>query len=81
VNNKEQLMNIPDYSMFSDRGNLAVHGIVVAARQDRLNWSEVYASLTRLARQYPEECGEALDTSVRECVYDALEFTESFYGV
>ena len=73
-------MNIPDYSMFSDKGNLAVHGIVVAARQDQLNWSQVYAALASLARQYPDECGEATDTAVRECVYDALEFTESFYG-
>jgi hypothetical protein len=81
VNNKEQAMNIPDYSMFSDRGNLAVHGIVTAARQDQLTWSQVRAALSRLAREYPDECGEATDTAVRECVYDALEFTESFYGV
>jgi hypothetical protein len=81
VNNKEQAMNIPDYQMYTDQGNLAVHGIVTAAREDRLTWSEVYAALVRLAREYPNECGEATDTAVRECVYDALQFTESFYGV
>jgi hypothetical protein len=82
VNNKEQAMNIPDYQMYTDKGNLAVHGIVIAARrQDRPTWSEVYAALSRLAREYPDECGEATDTAVRECVYDALQFTESFYGV
>jgi hypothetical protein len=81
VNNKEQAMNIPDYSMFSEQGNLAVHGIVTAAREDRLTWSEVYAALSSLAQYYPDECGEATDTEVRECVYDALQFTESFYGV
>jgi hypothetical protein len=83
VNNKEQAMNIPipDYSMFSYQGNLAVHGIVTAARENQLTWSEVYAALSSLARYYPDECGEATDTAVRECVYDALQFTESFYGV
>jgi hypothetical protein len=81
VNNKEQAMNIPDYSMFSEQGNLAVHGIVTAARENRLTWSEVYAALSQLAQYYPDECGEATDTEVRECVYDALQFTESFYGV
>ena len=72
---------IPDYSMFSYQGNLAVHGIVTAARENQLTWSEVYAALSSLARYYPDECGEATDTAVRECVYDALQFTESFYGV
>ena len=73
-------MNIPDYSMFSDKGNLAVHGIVLAARRDRLNWTEVRAALDRLARQLPDVYGEATDTAVRECVYDALKFNDSFYG-
>jgi hypothetical protein len=73
-------MNTPDYSMFFDHGNWAVHGIVIAARQGQLNWTQVYAALDSLARQYPDECGEATDTAVRECVYDALQFTESFYG-
>jgi hypothetical protein len=73
-------MNIPDYQMYTDKGNLAVHGIVVAARENQLTWSQVYAALSGLAQQYPDECGEATDTAVRECVYDALEFTESFYG-
>lgn len=73
-------MNIPDYGMFFDHGNLTVHGIVIAARQGQLNWTQVYAALASLASQYPDECGEATDTAVRECVYDALKFTESFYG-
>jgi hypothetical protein len=81
VNNKEQAMNILDYQMYTDKGNLAVHGVVTAAREDRLTWSQVRAALSRLAREYPDECGEATDTAVRECVYDALQFTESFYGV
>ena len=74
-------MNIPDYQMYTEKGNLAIHGIVLQARKDRLNWSEVYAALARLARQLPDVYGEATDTAVRECVYDTLGFTESFYGV
>ena len=74
-------MNSPDYGMFSDQGNLAVHEIVLAAQQQRLNQSEVYAALYSLARQRSDECGEATDTEVRECVYRALKSTESFYGV
>ena len=65
-------MNIPDYQMYTDQGNLAVHGIVTAARENRLTWSEVYAALSSLARYYPDECGEATDTAVREVVYDAI---------
>jgi hypothetical protein len=73
-------MNIPEYSMFSDKGNLAIHGIVLQARKDRLSWTEVRAALDRLARQLPDVYGEATDTAVRECVYDALKFNNSFYG-
>jgi hypothetical protein len=80
TSNQEQLMNIPDYQMYTDAGNLAVHGIVTAARRDQMTWAQVRAALSCLARQYPDECGEATDTAVRECVYDTLEFTESFYG-
>lgn len=74
-------MNIPDYQMYTEIGNLAIHGIVLQARENQMTWSEVYAALSSLARNYPNECGEATDTAVRECVYDALQFTESFYGV
>jgi hypothetical protein len=74
-------MNIPDYQMYTDKGNLAIHGIVLQARRDQLGWAEVYAALSRLARQLPDVYGEATDTAVRECVYHALGFTESFYGV
>lgn len=75
-------MHIPDYSMFSEKGNLAIHGIVLAARRDRLSWTEVRTALERLARQLPDVYGEATDTAVRECVYESLEYcTDPFYGV
>lgn len=68
----------PDYAMFTDLGNAAVHAVVVRARADNLTWSQTYRALRALAEQ--EEFGEAMDTAVRECVFDALGFeNENFY--
>lgn len=68
----------PDYAMYTDLGNVAVHAIVVSARANKLNWAQTYRALRALAEQ--EEFGEAMDTAVRECVYGALKFQdESFY--
>ena len=66
--------------MYTDKGNLAIHVIVLAASRDRLSWTEVRSALERLARQLPDVYGEATDTAVRECVYDTLKFNDSFYG-
>ena len=73
---------VRDYSMFTELGNAAVHAIVVAARANNLTWAQVYRALHQLAEQ--AEFGEAMDTAVRECVYDALGFdnkSQPFYGV
>jgi hypothetical protein len=68
----------PDYAMFTDLGNAAVHAIVEQARANRLTWAETYRALCKLAEQ--DEFGEATDTAVREVVYDALGFeNEPFY--
>jgi len=68
----------PDYAMFTDLGNAAVHAIVESARANQMNWAQTYRALVALAEQ--EQFGEATDTMVRECVYDALGFRdESFY--
>ncbi len=68
------------YGMFSEVGNLAVHGIVVAAITMNLTWPETYKCLNVLARNDYDKFGEAMDTAVRECVYDACGFTSDFYG-
>lgn len=60
----------PDYAMFTDLGNAAVHALVEAARANRMTWAQTYQALSDLSR-YPE-FGEATDTAVREMVYDAL---------
>jgi hypothetical protein len=80
VNNKEQHLNIPEYSMFTDAGNEAVDAIVRSARILKMTWSQVHKELYSLAERFPEDFGEATDTAVRECVYDALKFNDSFYG-
>ena len=72
---------VQDYAMYSELGNAAVHGIVVAARQSDATWSQVQGWLRKLSEQEP--FGEAMDTMVRECVYDALGFynkNQYFYG-
>ena len=66
-----------DYAMFSEAGNTAVHGVVVVALQQGLNWPATYAMLLTLGDD--ERFGEATDTAVRECVYAACNFDCSFY--
>lgn len=61
-----------DYGMFSAEGNLAVHGIVLYHKAIESPWLVVYQNLCDLARANPDSFGEATDTVVRECVYDAI---------
>jgi hypothetical protein len=68
------------YGMFSSEGNLAVHGIVVAAITMNLTWPDTYKCLNVLAKNDYSKFGEAMDTDVRESVYNACGFTSDFYG-
>jgi hypothetical protein len=61
---------VPEYGMFSELGNVAVHAVVVAARTNQLTWAQILRALRELAKQ--DAFGEAMDTAVREMVYDAL---------
>jgi predicted homoserine dehydrogenase-like protein len=67
------------YGMFSEEGNLAVHGIVLYHKAIESPWSVVYQNLCDLAKSDPTKFGEATDTMVREMVYDACQFTSDFY--
>ncbi len=68
----------PDYAMFSDLGNAAVHAIVERARADKMTWAQTYRALCVLAEDH--DFSEATDTAVREMVYDALGVEdEPFY--
>jgi hypothetical protein len=65
------------YGMFTDAGNAAVHAIVEGAISNDLAWLEVYQCLVYLAEN--PDFAEALDTVVREMVYDAVGCTGDFY--
>ena len=67
------------YGMFSDAGNQKVAAIVDFAKKNNLGWQEVMPLLRNLADSDYEGAGEAMDTEVRECVYDALNLTSDFY--
>jgi len=60
------------YGMYSDEGNMAVHGIVTTAKSQNLSWKQTFKALRDLADSNPDSFGEAMDTVVRECVYDAI---------
>lgn len=71
--------NFQSFAMFSEAGDRAVAGIVARARENRSTWPEVYSELRALADSDPENFGEAMDTAVREEVYEALNFDTNFY--
>lgn len=68
-----------DFAMYTEQGNIAVEAVVNIARAGKLNWRETYSLLVLLAESNHDKYGEALDTAVRECVYDALGFDTPFY--
>ena len=63
---------VHDYAMYTELGNAAVHGVVIAAIASNMTWKQVYNALYRLSAK--KSFAEATDTSVRECVYLALGF-------
>ena len=68
------------YGMFSDEGNKAVQEIVQRGLELNLPWLEVYQDLVKLAESDRDRFGEALDTMVRDIVYEALgRYNENFY--
>lgn len=70
--NRAQGRTGPDYAMYTETGNAAVHGLVVAAQSSDANWNTVYHWLHQLSKTKGFE--EATDTAVREVVYDKLGF-------
>ena len=67
------------YGMFTDEGNAKVAAIVEFAKTNGAEWENVLPMLRNLADSYPRLYGEAMDTIVREAVYDACNFTTDFY--
>jgi hypothetical protein len=68
-----------EFGMFTERGNTAVAGIVAYHKQYKSTWPVVLQNLRDLADYDSELYGEAMDTVVREYVYDALGFESPFY--
>lgn len=69
---------VPDYAMYTDLGNAAVHALVERSRVERMTWAQTYRALCALSEQ--DSFGEATDTAVREVVYSVLGFqNEPFY--
>ena len=68
-----------NYGMFSDEGNNAVRLIIQNAQVNNLRWIDVYRELQDLSTLEGYE--EAMDTEVREIVYDALCYKDEFYNV
>jgi hypothetical protein len=79
LSNKEFKMSaiFKEFGMFTDAGNDIVGDIVDVAKSYQLSWKATYALLQAVAKD--ERFGEALDTAVREYVYDACGFESEFY--
>jgi len=72
---------VQDYAMYTELGNAAVHAVVETARANNLTWAQTYKALSKLSEQEP--FAEAMDTMVREVVYDTLGYDnreQPFYG-
>ena len=68
-----------NYGMFSDEGNAKIHALIQKAQVENLRWIDVYRELQELSTLEGYE--EAMDTEVREIVYDSLKTMECFYDV
>ena len=71
-----------NYEMYTDIGNEMVAKIVDRAQRNHWSWKVTYDALVQLSRNHPDVAGEATDTAVRECVYQAIgayKRDEEFY--
>ena len=72
-------MPVVYFGMFTDEGNRAVEQLVLIAKYHQWTWPQTYAALGQLAESDYDRFGEAMDTAVREYVYDACGFKTEFY--
>lgn len=68
---------VKNFAMFSDAGNMAVQSIVMAGQEHNWTWFKTLEAMRKLSQI--EEFAEAMDTAVREEVYVAMGFSDSFY--
>ena len=60
-----------NFGMFTDAGNAMIRGVVMTAKSAGLDWDQVLEIIMDIGTLDGFE--EANDTSVRECVYMALQ--------
>jgi hypothetical protein len=73
------MIDLPEYAMYTDQGDVVADKIVALSQAAGLNWNQTYQVLQLIARIKQEEYGELMDTAVREVVYDRCKFTTDFY--
>lgn len=73
------MIDLPDYSMYTDQGDVVADKIVALSKAAGLNWSQTYKVMALIAEMKSEEYGELMDTAVREVIYDRCKFTTDFY--
>lgn len=66
-----------NYGMYSDEGNNAIGALIQKAQVENLRWIDVYRELKELSTLEGYE--EAMDTVVREIVYDTLSYKDDFF--
>ena len=73
------MIDLPEYAMYTDQGDVVADKIVALSQAAGLNWNQTYQVMQLIARIKQEEYGELMDTAVREVVYDRCKFTTDFY--
>ena len=73
------MIDLPDYAMYTDQGDVVADKIVALAKAAGLNWTQTLSLMRFVADQKQEQYGELMDTAVREVIYDRCEFTTDFY--
>lgn len=73
------MIDIPDFAMYTDQGNIVAGKIVELSQAAGLNWAQTYKLMEVVAQAKYDQYGELMDTAVREVVYDRCKFTTDFY--
>ena len=73
------VLQMNDYDMFTDQGNLVADKVVELAKAAGLNWRQTQMIMRVIGDQKRDQYGEINDTAVREMIYSRCEFTTDFY--
>ena len=73
------MIDLPDYAMYTDQGDVVADMIVALCQAAGLNLNQTYQVMRLIADQKQEQYGELMDTAVREVIYDRCKFTTDFY--